>query len=69
MQQSHGSYGKFNFFVAPCEANGSIAHRLGGEEWGAQGGFNGVFLIISPDSGSYRGSYFQYRQEKWVRWH
>ncbi len=26
----------------------------GGEEWGAQGGFNGVFLAI---------------EEKWVRWH
>ena len=28
MPKSHGSHAKFNFFVAPCEANGSIAHRL-----------------------------------------
>lgn len=61
MQKSHGSYAKFNFLMRHVRRMALLRIGCPGGEWGAPGGFNGVFFIISPDSGSCRGYFFQYR--------
>ena len=48
MQKSHGSYAKFNFLMRHVRRMALLRIGCPGGEWGAPGGFNGVFFYHFP---------------------